>query len=171
MEVKIVREQTVCSVLDHLGHSFLLRLEILLLLFFFVLLTLIRSHLSDFVSLFLLLLAKLVEVLLFVLLLSFLDLGRRRLLTIFLASVTSLIRDLQANYFVNQTEDRLKHLVGFFHGLLVITDLETSPHEDGVLIVDLLISNVDVVEAVAMLFEYLTDVDIDDLVSNFFVFS
>ena len=78
-----------CSVLDHLGHLFLLVLEILLLLLLLVFLPLLRSHFLESIFLFLSLLAKLFFEFFRPLSIDLLGLCIRRLLPVLLALCTN----------------------------------------------------------------------------------
>ena len=157
------------SVLDHLDHLLFLVLHVLLRFLFLVLLALLGRHPLELGLLFLLLLAEFLE-LLFLLAVVLLLGGRvGRLLAVAFALGTGGVAQLQTHNLVNHSENHLEHSESLLHGFLGAADFDLGTHEDWVLVVDLLVSNVKLKQAVTILLKDFTDGLIDQLVGNFFV--
>lgn len=155
--------------LDHLRHPFLLRLQILLFLLFLVLFTLLRSHFLEAILLFGRFLPQLLKLFLLLLVVLLPCLRRRRLLAVLFAPGARRVGKLDANDLVDNREDRLEHFEGLAHGLVRISDDNLRPHEDGVLVVDLLVGHVQLEQGAAVLLQDFAHVLVDQLVCDLFV--
>ncbi len=154
---------------DHLSHSLFLGLHVSLGFLGFVLFALLGRHLSDlllfsgnlFTDFFILFLVSLVGV--------FFRLSARHLFAILLALSTGLIRQLHTHHFVDDAEYDLKNFKGVCNGLFSVANINFGSHEDIILVVDLLVSDVELLEAAAILLENFSHTLVDKLVGNFFI--
>jgi len=146
-------------------------MRILLLLFLFILLALLWCHFSNFISFIVLFFAQFFDLLLLLLLISFLGLSRRCLFAIFLTFGPSRVGKLQAHHFIDDCEHGLEHFKCLGHGLFSVSDFESGSHENRVLVIDLLISDVKLIKAVSIFLQNFSNVGIDELVGNLLVLS
>lgn len=159
------------SVLDHLSHALLHVLHLLLLLFLVVLAALLWSHLCKLLTLELLLTLKLFHhefLLSFVL---FFAVSTGGVPAVFLALDTSLVGKLHAHNFVNDREHCLQHFQSLAHRLIGGSNFNPGSHEHRVLVVDLLVGDVELLEAVSVLLQNFADALVNDLVGHFLVLS
>lgn len=163
--------QSIKSVLDHLGHLLLLRRHIRLFLLLFILLPRIWSHFSHFIHFISALLAELLFQVLLLLLIDLLRLCIWSLFPVLLALIFGWVRQSQAHNFVNQLHNDLENFQSLGHRILSRTDLNAGSHEDWVLVVDLLIGDMQLVEATSVLLKHVSDGRVDKLVCNLFVFA
>ena len=63
----------------------------------------------------------------------------------------------------------MKHFEGLFDGFISVADDKFSTHEHRILVIDLLVSHVQLLKAVTVLLEHLSNVFVDDLIGDFFV--
>lgn len=157
--------------LNHPGHPLSLRLGLQLFLFFFMFLALLGCHLFDTLFLFGSLLAQLLNLLLLLLVRLLLRLRRWGLFAVLLTLGSGLVRQLDTNDFVDDCEDNLEHFEGLSHRLVRAANFNFGPHEDGVLVVDLLVRNMQLKQTVAVLLKELADTLVDQLVRNLIVLS
>ena len=145
------------SVLDHFGHLLFLIFQILLLLLLLILFPLLWSHFPKLILLFQCLLSQLLIKILLLLLVDLLRLGTWGLFAIFLAFGTDRVWNLKADHFVDHLHDHLQHLDGFVHRLLGRTNLDSGSQKDRILVVNLLVSDVQLVEAATVGLEHVAN--------------
>ena len=159
------------SVLNHLGHPFLLGLKLSLVFLSFVLFPLLRGHFLDFLLFISDFLADFVLLGLIDLLSVLFSLSARHLFAIFLAFSSSLVREFDADNFVNDAKDNLEDFECVGYRLLSGSDLNLGAHEDIVLIVHLLVGHMELLQAATILLKQISHTLVNQLISNFLVFS
>ena len=156
---------------DHLGHLLFLILQILLLLLLLILFPLLRSHLSELILLFQGLLAQLLVKIFLPLLIDLLGLGAWGLFAILFTLGSHRVGDLQAHHFVDHLHDDLQHLDSFVHRLLCRSNLNAGSHKDRILIVNLLVSDMQLVQTAAIVLQHVSNLRVNQLISDLFIFT
>ena len=157
------------SKLDHFLHALLSLMHFLLLFLLLVLATGIRGHLLELILLEGGLFPHLLKLFFFLALVDLLGLCSLSLFAVFVTLGARLIAELDPHDLVNEVEDGAEHFQGLVHRLIGLANVEAGTHEDGILVVDLLVGHVQLVEAIAMLRQQISNRLVDQLVGHFFV--